>query len=190
MTWRNGAACKEENPELFSPIGHAHLARPQIEEAKVVCGRCDVVQTCLKWAMDSDQDFGVWGGLSEDERHTLNRRNARARGAGLATTAARWGPDIGPRPHLNQQSARTGFGAKTSKLEFRSWPQQSRRIPPTVWNEIFTVLVSLGVLFGWGIDSATRTGGRYRYPVKAPLDPSLADNLPEYVPDSWTNNSR
>jgi hypothetical protein len=58
------------------------------------------------------------------------------------------------------------------------------------WNEIFTVLVSLGVLSEWGMDAATRIDGRYRYRVDAPLDPSLADNLPEYVPDSWTNDSR
>lgn len=126
MTWRNGSACMEETPELFFPIGHAHLARQQIEEAKVVCGRCEVVQTCLKWAMDSGQDSGVWGGLSEDERHTLKRRNARTRRAGVATAPARGGPDIGPRPHLDQKSARTRVGASASKHEFRSWPQQSR----------------------------------------------------------------
>ena len=54
----------------------------QIEEAKAVCRRCDVVDTCLKWALESGQDAGVWGGLSEDERRALKRRNARARRAG------------------------------------------------------------------------------------------------------------
>ncbi|MGA9716339.1 MAG: WhiB family transcriptional regulator, partial [Aeromicrobium sp.] len=34
---------------------------------------------CLQWALESGQDHGVWGGLSEDERRTLKRRNARAR---------------------------------------------------------------------------------------------------------------
>jgi WhiB family redox-sensing transcriptional regulator len=51
----------------------------QIEEAKVVCRRCDVRDECLQWALESGQDHGVWGGLSEDERRTLKRRNARAR---------------------------------------------------------------------------------------------------------------
>ena len=89
MTWRNGSACMEENPELFFPIGHAHHARQQVQEAKFVCGRCEVVQRCLKWAMDSDQDTGVWGGLSEDERHTLKRRNARALRTGVVSAPAR-----------------------------------------------------------------------------------------------------
>ena len=70
------------SPELFFPIGNADPALIQIEEAKVVCGGCDVVVTCLGWAMDSRQDAGVWGGLSADERRALKRRNARAGRAG------------------------------------------------------------------------------------------------------------
>ena len=51
----------------------------QIEEAKQVCRRCDVREQCLAWALEAGQDHGVWGGLSEDERRALKRRNARAR---------------------------------------------------------------------------------------------------------------
>jgi WhiB family redox-sensing transcriptional regulator len=82
MTWRNRAACLDEDPELFFPIGNTGPALLQIEEAKAVCRRCEVVETCLKWAIESGQDAGVWGGLSEDERRALKRRNARARRAG------------------------------------------------------------------------------------------------------------
>jgi WhiB family redox-sensing transcriptional regulator len=69
-------------PELFFPIGNAHPALLQIEEAKVVCGECVVAETCLTWAMESRQDTGVWGGMSRDERRALRRRNARAAHAG------------------------------------------------------------------------------------------------------------
>ena len=51
----------------------------QIEEAKAVCRRCAVVDECLRWALETGQDAGVWGGLSEDERRALKRRNARLR---------------------------------------------------------------------------------------------------------------
>jgi WhiB family redox-sensing transcriptional regulator len=40
------------------------------------------METCLAWALESGQDAGVWGGMSEDERRALKRRNARARRAG------------------------------------------------------------------------------------------------------------
>ncbi len=81
MDWRNRAACLDEEPELFFPIGNTGLALPQIEEAKAVCRRCEVAQTCLAWAIESGQDDGVWGGLSEGERRAVKRRNARARRA-------------------------------------------------------------------------------------------------------------
>ncbi len=79
MDWRHNAACRDEDPELFFPIGNTGPALAQIEEARAVCKRCDVINDCLQWALSHGQDAGVWGGLSEDERRTLKRRNARAR---------------------------------------------------------------------------------------------------------------
>jgi WhiB family transcriptional regulator, redox-sensing transcriptional regulator len=82
MDWRNSAVCLDEDPELFFPIGNTGPALQQIEEAKAVCRRCSAVEKCLTWALDSGQEAGVWGGLSEDERRALKRRTARARRAG------------------------------------------------------------------------------------------------------------
>ena len=79
MDWRHRSACLDEDPELFFPIGNTGPAILQIEEAKQVCRRCDVREQCLAWALEAGQDHGVWGGLSEDERRALKRRNARAR---------------------------------------------------------------------------------------------------------------
>ncbi len=81
MDWRSRAACLDKDPELFFPVGNTGPALLQIEEAKSVCRRCQVVDTCLQWAIESGQDAGVWGGLSEDERRALKRRAARARRA-------------------------------------------------------------------------------------------------------------
>lgn len=82
MDWRHRAACLDEDPELFFPIGNTGPALHQIEQAKAVCHRCPVLQTCLEWALESGQDAGIWGGLSEDERRALRRRTARQRRAG------------------------------------------------------------------------------------------------------------
>jgi len=82
MTWRDRAACLVVDPELFFPIGNTGPALLQIEEAKAVCRRCEVVEPCLSWAMESRQEDGVWGGQSADERRAVKRRNARAHRAG------------------------------------------------------------------------------------------------------------
>src|SRR5258707_10120086 len=71
------AACRDVDPELFFPIGNTGPALLQIDEAKQVCARCKVSEACLQWALDSGQDSGVWGGLSEDERRALKRRGVR-----------------------------------------------------------------------------------------------------------------
>jgi WhiB family redox-sensing transcriptional regulator len=76
--WRNRAACRTEDPDLFFPVGATGPAIVQTREAKAVCRRCPVMETCLQWALDTNQDTGVWGGLSEDERRSLRRRERRA----------------------------------------------------------------------------------------------------------------
>lgn len=47
MDWRHKAACLNEDPELFFPIGNTGPALAQIEEAKKVCQRCEVREECL-----------------------------------------------------------------------------------------------------------------------------------------------
>ena len=74
MDWRDRAACLEVDPELFFPIGNTGPAILQIEEAKAVCRTCPVIDTCLKWALETGQDAGVWGGMSEEERRSVKRR--------------------------------------------------------------------------------------------------------------------
>lgn len=79
MTWQTRAACVNEDPALFFPIGNTGADLDQIAAAKAVCHRCEVLETCLTWAIESHQDAGVWGGLTVDERHALVRRTARIR---------------------------------------------------------------------------------------------------------------
>ncbi len=79
MTWRTRAACLESDPELFFPVGTTGPALDQTERAKAFCRRCDVTEQCLDWALETNQDAGIWGGLSEDERRTLRRARQRRR---------------------------------------------------------------------------------------------------------------
>ena len=80
MDWLDQAACRTEHPELFFPAGTTQPARSHLAKAKSVCHRCPVTETCLAWALETGQRYGVWGGLSEDERYELQRRGARISG--------------------------------------------------------------------------------------------------------------
>ncbi|MFJ6053628.1 WhiB family transcriptional regulator [Streptomyces sp. NPDC092307] len=74
-------ACAETDPELHFPNGNTGPALLQIEEAKAVCRRCPLMESCLQGALERNEHYGVWGGLSEDERRALKRRAARSRNA-------------------------------------------------------------------------------------------------------------
>ena len=93
MDWRHKAVCRDEDPELFFPVGNSGPA--QIADA-LVCNRCPVTTECLTWALDSGQDAGVWGGMSEDERRALKRATPGPRPAARVQPARitdRYGPD-------------------------------------------------------------------------------------------------
>jgi WhiB family redox-sensing transcriptional regulator len=79
VDWRRDAACRDEDPELFFPIGSTGPAIDQANAAKRVCARCDVREECLEFALASNQDAGVWGGLTEEERRSLRRQRQRRR---------------------------------------------------------------------------------------------------------------
>ena len=82
-TWRADAICRDTDPELFFPVGTTGYALLQIARAKEVCGQCPVQGECLDYALETNQDSGIWGGTSEEERRVLRRQYvARQKAAG------------------------------------------------------------------------------------------------------------
>ncbi len=77
LIWRSGASCRGASPELFFPVGTTGLAVDQIAEAKAVCMACPSQVPCLEFALITNQDSGVWGATSEEERRTLRRNHLR-----------------------------------------------------------------------------------------------------------------
>jgi WhiB family redox-sensing transcriptional regulator len=79
--WQLQGACRSEDPSLFfHPEGERGAARRNREAAaKAVCARCPVVTSCVAHALAVREPYGVWGGLSEDDREEiyLSRRVLR-----------------------------------------------------------------------------------------------------------------
>lgn len=73
LSWRREASCRDTSPELFFPIGTTGLAIDQIEAARLVCMGCPARVQCLEFALSTNQDSGVWGATSEEERRHLRR---------------------------------------------------------------------------------------------------------------------
>ena len=74
--WRKQALCRDTDPELFFPVGSTGQALLQLSKAKETCNQCTVRVECLQFAIDTNQDSGVWGGTSEDERRAIRRQMA------------------------------------------------------------------------------------------------------------------
>ncbi len=70
--WRDYAICAQTDPEIFFPEKGGST-----REAKKVCNSCDVREACLDYALEHDEKFGIWGGLSERERRKLKKPKKR-----------------------------------------------------------------------------------------------------------------
>jgi WhiB family redox-sensing transcriptional regulator len=85
-SWRQASSCRDVDGELFFPVGVTGDALAQIEVAKEICRGCPVVEECLIFAVTTNQEYGIWGGLDEEERRDVRRkwRKASRRVAGGA----------------------------------------------------------------------------------------------------------
>jgi WhiB family redox-sensing transcriptional regulator len=67
-SWQERALCAQTDPEAFFPEKGGST-----RDAKKVCVGCDVRGECLEYALEHDERFGIWGGLSERERRKFKK---------------------------------------------------------------------------------------------------------------------
>jgi WhiB family redox-sensing transcriptional regulator len=67
--WMERGLCAQTDPESFFPEKGGST-----REAKSICATCPVAAECLDYALDNDERFGIWGGLSERERRKLKKQ--------------------------------------------------------------------------------------------------------------------
>jgi WhiB family redox-sensing transcriptional regulator len=86
--WRDQAACRGADADLFFPVGTSGTARAQTERAKAVCAACPVVTDCLAFALAALPD-GIAGGMTPEERAQVRGRPERRAAASRRETAVR-----------------------------------------------------------------------------------------------------
>ncbi len=77
--WRTLAACRDVDANLFFPNGSTGPALGQLQAAKAFCRSCPVQHACLEFALETNQEDGVWGGKDETERRRLRREWRQSR---------------------------------------------------------------------------------------------------------------
>jgi WhiB family transcriptional regulator, redox-sensing transcriptional regulator len=76
--WQSRAACRGvDTARFYHPENERGSSRARRERAaKAVCATCTVIEDCLRWALRTREQYGVWGGLSAEEREALLERDA------------------------------------------------------------------------------------------------------------------
>ena len=71
--WQADAACRGmDSSGFFHPAEERNEARRRrIAAAKAICGQCPAKEACLEHALRVREPYGIWGGLSEDERASV-----------------------------------------------------------------------------------------------------------------------
>jgi len=86
-SWRDQAECANDYPaDWWYPIGTNFTAKADTARATTICQRCPVAVDCLEHALTTPEPFGIWGGLTEDQRAEAIHQRRLARRA--ATRAA------------------------------------------------------------------------------------------------------
>ena len=78
--WQLRGNCRGEDPTLFfHPEGERGPARAARQEAaKAVCATCPVMASCAAHALAVREPYGVWGGMSEEDREQVYLRQRRS----------------------------------------------------------------------------------------------------------------
>jgi WhiB family redox-sensing transcriptional regulator len=92
--WQERSACREADTALFfHPQNERGVSRARRDRAALsVCARCEVRLECADYAIRAREPYGIWGGLTEDDRERIYVRASlaqygREKGAGLRAAA-------------------------------------------------------------------------------------------------------
>jgi WhiB family transcriptional regulator, redox-sensing transcriptional regulator len=77
--WREDAACRNTDVDLFFPVGTTGEVVEETGAAIALCRRCPVREQCLEFAMVTNQRDGIWGGTSEEDRRRMRSAWVAAR---------------------------------------------------------------------------------------------------------------
>jgi WhiB family redox-sensing transcriptional regulator len=89
LAWQKLGACRGADDNDYYPD---RGSRARVRQAKATCAVCPVAAVCLDWAMETNEQHGVWGGLTRRERAELRRQRADAARAPQTQVAAPLAP--------------------------------------------------------------------------------------------------
>lgn len=74
LSWRDAAECYDKD-EIWALFGNGQEQKIAVRQ---FCMKCPVLDDCAEYALDNRIEFGVWGGLTEEDRRKIRRRRRRS----------------------------------------------------------------------------------------------------------------
>lgn len=75
VSWQQDSKCLNHEPEFFFPKpGRDKKHREEVAMVKKYCNGCPVKMKCLEFAFRENLNYGVYGGMSEEERIEIKNR--------------------------------------------------------------------------------------------------------------------
>lgn len=82
IPWMKRGACRgTKDPDKFfrergskeTDSRQGRIRQANTTDAKMICGMCSVASECLLWALQNNEEFGIWGGSTPEERQVMKR---------------------------------------------------------------------------------------------------------------------
>lgn len=179
--WRDNAACRDADPDLFFPIGTTGPALRQIGEAKRVCRTCPAQAPCLAWALGNKVIDGVWGGTTGEERHAMGSLPRRMTTSQEDNDGERYQPTEPEQQGIRAQAAQGKTTRILSRARAGNEPGATgaKVTGDPARRQCFRGLVTSGATsLGTVADLAQAIVGRVRFIQSARMDDHAAGSYP------------
>lgn len=87
--WHDRGLCRMHHPDIF-------FEQDYEDQAVAICAMCPVKAECLTWAIETKQEYGTWGGLTERERRKARTKRTRVKCPGCGS------PEVQPLPNSHE----------------------------------------------------------------------------------------
>ena len=78
LHWESATPCQSRRV-LFEQLGTDYPTGRQIADGRAACAACPVLAECRTHSLARNEQWGMWGGLTAQERRDMRRQSNRAR---------------------------------------------------------------------------------------------------------------
>lgn len=74
--WQDQALCNQIGGDdfFYEDMERGEVKDARIQRALAICAQCPVIDACRQFALDTEQNYGIWGGMTQEQRAKLRKK--------------------------------------------------------------------------------------------------------------------